>query len=343
MGNNLGKNQMRKRSLLTTAICAALAFTLCLMTSCTKEKAVGKIQGLVADATTNTPIQGVNISLSPTGLLAVTGSDGRYEFVNLEVGQYTVKGEKAGYEEATKSVTVVAGNVSSGDMQLQPVADPDNPDDPEDDIVVSDGLFCYFTFDNDEIEDYFGNYTGTNHEAVASDDTPSGKGKSLQFNGESSHVLIADNIVPTGNTFSINIWFKTNNSDQALVGSDNHAGGNRCSALVITSNYNVRYFPNTSVNNWKTEGTITSCIDSRWHMLTFTYDGADAMVYVDGELFETKSSPDLIWGQYVSTSYIGADATNSLNGYFKGKLDNFRSYIRALSAEEVQALYNAKQ
>ena len=336
---------MKKSSfnLLIGVICA---FVLCLMPSCKKEKAVGKIQGIVTNVTTNEPIQGVNISLSPIGLSAVTDSEGHYEFINLEVGQYTVKGEKEGFETFTKNVTIVANQVSSGDMKLKPIVGPDGPDGPDnpvDDVVVGDGLFCYFTFDGDEIEDYFGNYTGTNHEAVASDDTPSGKGKSLQFNGESSHVLIADNIVPTGNTFSINIWFKTNNSDQALVGSDNHAGGNRCSALVITSNYNVRYFPNTSVNNWKTEGTITSCIDSRWHMLTFTYDGADAMVYVDGELFETKSSPDLIWGQYVSTSYIGADATNSLNGYFKGKLDNFRSYIRPLTASEVQKLYQAKQ
>lgn len=328
------------------------AFTLCLMTSCEKEKAVGKIQGTVTNATNNDPIQGVNISLNPSGASVVTGSDGGYEFNNLEAGQYTVQGVKSGYETVTKSVTVTAGNVLSCDMQLQPTANPDdpnnpdnpnNPDDPNDDVVVGDGLFCYFTFDDDEIVDFYDNFTGINNGASASTDTPSGEGKSLQFDGENSYVIVEDDIVPIGNVFSMNIWFKTNYSDQALVGSDIHAGGNRCAALVITSNYNVRYFPNTSANNWKTEGTITSCIDNHWHMLTLTYDGTAATIYVDGEMFESKSSPDLIWGRDINVSYIGADATNSLNGYFKGKLDNFRSYIRALTAQEVKMLFDAKQ
>lgn len=326
-----------------------LAFAVCMMTSCKKEKAVGKIQGTVTNATTSEPIQGVSISLNPTGASVVTSSDGRYEFSNLEAGQYTLQGEKTGFEKVTKTVTVTAGNVLSCDMQLQPIIgpddpdNPDNPDGPNDDIVVDNGLFCYFTFDDEEIVDYYDNFTGINNRAAASTDTPSGEGKSLQFDGESSHVLIEDNIVPPGNAYSINIWFKSNYSDHALVGSDNHAGGNRCSALVVTADYNVRFFPNTSANNWKTEETIASCVDNRWHMLTLTYDGEVATVYYDGELFETKSSSNLIWGSYVSKSYIGADATNSLNGYFKGKLDNFRSYNRPLTDSEIQTLYNAKQ
>ena len=322
------------------------AFALCMMTSCTKEKAVGKIQGLVTDASTNEPIQGVNISLSPIGLSAVTGSDGRYEFVNLEVGQYTVKGEKTGYEEASKSVTIVAGNVSSGDMQLQPVDDPSG-DDPTTEVEVTDGLFCYFTFDDDEIVDYYGNYTGINSNAVASTDTPSGKGKSLEFNGRNSSVLIQDNIVPSGDAFSINIWFKTGvelgTDDHVLIGSDNHAGGNRCSALIINRDYYVRYFPTTSVNYWKTIDPITQYIDNQWHMLTLTYNGTIGMIYVDGSLFEALSSNFLMWGSYVTTSMFGADATNSTNGYFEGSLDNFRSYDRAITSAEVQTLYNAKQ
>lgn len=99
-----------------------LAASLCIMTSCVKEieATVGNIQGIVTNSQNNEPIQGVNISLSPTGLSAVTGSDGRYEFTNLSAGQYTVQGVKAGFESNTKSITIVAGNVSSGDMTLKP-------------------------------------------------------------------------------------------------------------------------------------------------------------------------------------------------------------------------------
>ena len=100
---------MRKQS-IKLALGVICAFALCLMSSCTKEKTTGQIQGIITNANTNEPIQGVNISLSPTGLSAVTGSDGRYEFINLEPGQYTVQGMKAGFESNTKSINIVAGN-----------------------------------------------------------------------------------------------------------------------------------------------------------------------------------------------------------------------------------------
>ncbi|MBP5573668.1 MAG: carboxypeptidase regulatory-like domain-containing protein [Bacteroidales bacterium] len=108
-----------KRFYLKLTMGILIAFVLGLI-SCTKEKATGSIQGIVTNVNTSEPIQGVNISLSPTGASAVTGSDGRYEFHNLEVGNYTVQGMKAGFESNTKNISITAGNVSSGDMQLRP-------------------------------------------------------------------------------------------------------------------------------------------------------------------------------------------------------------------------------
>ena len=110
-----------KKSYLKLALSVVFALVLGL-SSCTKEKATGRIQGIVTNMNTTEPIQGVNISLSPTGASAVTGSDGRYEFNNLEAGNYTVQGVKAGFESNTKNISITAGNVSSGDMQLRPAA-----------------------------------------------------------------------------------------------------------------------------------------------------------------------------------------------------------------------------
>lgn len=92
-----------------------------MVTSCVQDNEVGygRIQGIVSDLVTNEPIQGVNISLSPTGLSAVTGSDGRYEFGNLTPGQYTVQGMKNGYETNTKNILIVENGVASGDMMLR--------------------------------------------------------------------------------------------------------------------------------------------------------------------------------------------------------------------------------
>ena len=107
-----------KRYKLSLCLLGAVVFFL--MSSCVKETNYGSIQGIVSNAENNEPIQGVNISLSPTGLSTVTGSDGRYEFNNLDPGQYTVQAMKSGFQSNTKNITIVSGNISSGDMMLKP-------------------------------------------------------------------------------------------------------------------------------------------------------------------------------------------------------------------------------
>ncbi|MBR1514405.1 MAG: carboxypeptidase regulatory-like domain-containing protein [Bacteroidales bacterium] len=623
---------MKKMNLILGIVCA---FAVCLV-SCTKEKATGRIQGIVTNMNTTEPIQGVNISLSPTGASAVTGSDGRYEFANLEPGNYTVQGVKTGFESNTKNITITSGNVSSGDMQLRPAAtgfrlnveyldfgtnfsqlqfkiinastntpmsweimeslnwlettpstgnlqggqestitvnidrslltqsttanitvrsadqsivlpvnvsvagnngpqlqlsetnldfgtsanslafyvmntgpantslnwicsninvgwltlsptsgntaggastqviaaidrtqisgmvstqvsvsgagststitfsasasgsgsailqlsegsldfgetattqtfqvknvgsdgtmlswsiNPLNVDwltltpmsgttasgsgtlvtalvdrtkisGPvsttvtvvgtnnsanlnvsasyvDNSLVVPDGLFCFFNFDGDEIMDYYGNYTGLNAGAEASTDTPSGEGKSMQFDGESAYIIVQDNIIPGGGAFTMNFWFKTGRNDQVFVGSDrnNYYDYKACLGLDNSSCIEYRSGVEHSYSPVKwTTNSASNYVDNRWHMLTLTFDGNTGMIFIDGVLFETKANNELKWASDVNTCYLGTTADKNGNiKFFSGKLDNFRSYNRALTAQEIQTLFNAKQ
>lgn len=78
----------------------------------------GTIYGIVNDADNGEPIQGASVSLNPTGKTANTGSDGRYEFLDMEPGQYTIQISKPGYKTNTKRINVIAGEQASGDMML---------------------------------------------------------------------------------------------------------------------------------------------------------------------------------------------------------------------------------
>ena len=100
----------------------AILFIVCIasVVACAKDEAetTGSIIGLVTRGDNGEPLSGVSVSLNPGGKTATTGSDGRYEFVNLEPQQYTVQLMKAGYKTSTRRITVVAGEVASGDVQL---------------------------------------------------------------------------------------------------------------------------------------------------------------------------------------------------------------------------------
>ena len=623
-----------KKMKLVMGVVLVLALGL-FSTSCKKEVATGKIQGLVTNYATSEPIQGVNISLSPTGASAVTGSDGRYEFNNLEPGNYTVQGTKSGFESNTKNITITSGNVSSGDMQLRPAATgfrlnvdyldfgtnftqmsfkiinvsttnamsweiveslnwletspstgsiqggqettvnvaidrsllsqtttanitvrsadhsvvlPINVTVSGDNapqlqlsettldfgttannlsfsvmnvgpngttlnwtcsnitvdwltlsptsgstaggnstmvmatidrtkfngivstsvtvngagmsstivfnaqsegsgvailqlsesaldfgeqetamtfqvrnigtnssvldwtistpavnwltispmsgstvagnaslvtvlidrsmfssdvstnitvsgggntasiavsakyfdntIVVGEGLYCFFNFDEQDIVDYNGNYTGINAGAVPSSDTPSGLGKSMQFDGN-SFILVQNNVVPTSTNYTISYWFKTTSSGQYMIGSDKYGSDlvgtyDECVIAFTTSSKYFFRFANWRVH-FESENTMDPYFDNQWHMLTFTFNGAMGMVYLDGVLKGTHVNTNYMWDAPTAT-YFGSNC-KMLDGKtnFNGKLDNFRSYSRALSATEIQALYNARQ
>ena len=55
----------------------------------------GSIEGFVKDETTNDGLQGVSITLSPSGKTATTGSDGHYSFTNIDANNYSIEFAKA--------------------------------------------------------------------------------------------------------------------------------------------------------------------------------------------------------------------------------------------------------
>ncbi|GAJ02849.1 unnamed protein product, partial [marine sediment metagenome] len=57
---------------------------------------VANLYGVVTDAETASPIQGVTVTID--GLVTYTDSLGRYAFSGLSPGSYTITFEKDGYE-----------------------------------------------------------------------------------------------------------------------------------------------------------------------------------------------------------------------------------------------------
>ena len=96
-------------------------------------------------------------------------------------------------------------------------------------------------------------------------------------------------------------------------------------------------------SNWETSGVVTSFFNNQWHMLTITYTGSLVSLYIDGMLFETTSSSGQFWWQQCTNVYIGGNMAQGTHYFFDGNLDNIRTYNRALTADEVRALYNARQ
>lgn len=206
-------------------------------------------------------------------------------------------------------------------------------------VVVTDGLYAYFPFDSEEIVDWGGNFTGLNYGALLSNDTPSGEGHSMQFDGETSYIYIPDNIIPGGVPYTINFWFKTGRNDQTFFGTKINTNYGPRYRMGLTGNACV-FIHLANHNEWTSSNPITAYVNNQWHMLTFTYNGTTANYYIDGVLLETVSTGGLHWANGLDAFYFGKHFNTSV---YYGKLDNFRSYNRALTQDEIRSIYNAKQ
>lgn len=91
-----------------------------LFTACSEDEVpmFGSVYGVVSDSATGQPISGAAITLSPGNFTYVTGSDGHYQFSDLEAGSYKVNCLANGYNANSRQITIYAGGNSTCDFLL---------------------------------------------------------------------------------------------------------------------------------------------------------------------------------------------------------------------------------
>ena len=89
-----------------------------LQLSCTQEELPGGVYGTVVDKESGEPIRSVGVELSPLGQKTVTGSDGQYEFVDVEAGTYNLFVTKTDYKEESISFEVKPAQKTKVDIQI---------------------------------------------------------------------------------------------------------------------------------------------------------------------------------------------------------------------------------
>ncbi len=217
------------------------------------------------------------------------------------------------------------------------------------------GLIGYWGFDEGSgtlASDSSGN--GNNGSLLPVMSTPTWTtGKSfgaLSFDGENDRVDVADNPLISGGagkSLSVMAWFKSNNLSGWIVNKfqgynyKDYSLGFSSNKLVFEyENYGTCPDPSAIIGNT----TLTS---GTWYFGGFVFDVSDHSVklYLNGALDKqetTENNCDLVNGNTkLSIGSRSSDSEYGPGGYFNGTIDDVRIYNRALSAEEISAIYNA--
>lgn len=153
-------------------------------------------------------------------------------------------------------------------------------------------------------------------------------GKALSFDG-------IDNYIDVGNVFnnfySVTTWIYLDN----IVGSKPIVN-NPIQFKVIDNKLRVQWHDGT---NWRAVDSAETLNSNTWYHVALVHDGTTARFYKNG-IKDTAIATISNYSGYTPGTVIGRDGTTGAEK-FKGLIDEVRIYNRALSAEEVRAIYNA--
>lgn len=198
--------------------------------------------------------------------------------------------------------------------------------------LVTGGLIAYYTFDNENCDDYFGeeNYygilQGTGQDPTFVTDIPGTTGKAMKcLNSKYYRITKAPDAGVSDLTFAV--WVKTSKSGNIYYSDDSNSD-----RIALASNNRVIYKGQTYGSPRSFNIDLSRILfDGKWHHITITKEGTERKLYIDGRLYETLTD----YRAHGSIGFIGVD--------YEGLMDNLRIYNRALTQEEIRTIYNAKQ
>ncbi|MHC4739644.1 MAG: LamG domain-containing protein, partial [Planctomycetota bacterium] len=207
-------------------------------------------------------------------------------------------------------------------------------------------LVSYWKLDGDAVDS-----AGTNNGTIYGATPTTGQiGDALDFDNVNDDILIGDkdNLdFGANDSFSIVAWIQVRSSDSAIVWKK------RPSAGGWLEGYSFIVHPTTGTQNFGIEGNSndsagilgdTVLTDGKWHHVAGVRDVTEdkLYLYVDGVSDATPVTDTTTTSLVNSANFmIGADSDRYHTAFFDGIIDDVRIYDKALSAEEIEVMYEA--
>jgi len=208
-------------------------------------------------------------------------------------------------------------------------------------------LVGYWSFEDAggaKATDFSGNgNTGTLTNMDANTDWVDGRvGKALDFDGSNDYVSIpASSNNNFSGQFTISLWVKTTDSGNKLILDKRGAGWSTGDFGINLGNLATGVV-SFNFNNGSTQylNSATSIIDGQWHHVVVNRNGSSLLtIYIDGVAKAINSSGT----SFSNNDPIILGRSGDGGGYMDGSLDEVRIYNTALSAIEIQNLYQSSK
>ncbi len=176
-------------------------------------------------------------------------------------------------------------------------------------------------------------------------------GQAFNFSGSNQAVVntVNGNILNFGTSnVSVEAWVRATGGSGTRIIYDNGFANNNSVRLFINAANQGSFFVRDDNGNLAQSVSTAALNDSNWHHLVGVRQGTTATLFVDGVAQIASSNPLLgVINSNCGNTFIGGTATSSfcpataIESFFTGQIDEVSLYNRALSASEIQAIFNA--
>jgi hypothetical protein len=207
------------------------------------------------------------------------------------------------------------------------------------DLTAIGNLVHHWPFDGNT-NDVTGAVNATNSGAELTADRFGNAGNAYYFNGSSQMSIAQAGSFDSSSSFTFNVWVSTTqyagSTGRNLIRTDGGTGSN---------GWFVRFVGNGQIEIWESGYSAASAAgnnynDGNWHMVTYVRDvsALKGKLYVDGiEVCSYNMSGGAGYVLNSNTHYLGSYGGGE---FYEGKMDDVRLYNKALSGDEIAALYS---
>lgn len=195
--------------------------------------------------------------------------------------------------------------------------------------VPTQGLVGWWPF-NGNADDESGNGNdGVVNGPLLTTDRNGDPNSAYAFDGIDDVIAPGQNGIPLGTSpRTVSLWFQRTGGSGCVFAYGSAGTGQA---------YMVEIGPDIISNQgWADDLPANVTIDNAWHHLVTTFDGSVAAIYLDGDQLVSAAEPG--WSTQAGTFYFGTRVLDDMD-FWSGKLDDIGLWDRALSPEEVLALY----
>lgn len=210
--------------------------------------------------------------------------------------------------------------------------------------IPTEGLIAWYPFNGNANDESGNGNNGTVYGATLSVDRFGIPNKAYSFNGASNYIIINKTLGNFGTSdFTVSAWIKRDSNTSGIVFSKrNELGwGNFCSFFAgpkISTELD-----NQSSSDYLQIISNSSVLTNEYQNIIFLKEKNYFKIYMGGKLDKTTTLTTMFNFNNTATSSIGARyAGSNLTEYFKGTIDDVGIWNRALTQEEITALYNVK-